>query len=174
MTTTPRPIARTGAALALLLTLTACGSSGSTAVTSSRSLDDLGTALAKDGADVEQYLAGISNATTDRVTDDAGTDRPCPGGARRTFRASFTAERFTADQSDADLRGGVGLGAQARLKLAGYHLTTKADGGSLPATLTFENSPGSADQKRTFRTNVEPGGHSYTWTITGQTACIAK
>lgn len=174
MTTTVRPLAGTWAALALLLALTACGGSGRTAITSSRSLDALGGALAKDGTDVERYLAGISNATGDRVTDDASTDRSCPGGARRTFRASFTAQRFTADQSDADLRGGVGMGAQARLKLAGYHLTTKADGGRLPATLTFENTPGSADQKRTFRTRVEPDGDSYTWTITGQTACIAR
>jgi hypothetical protein len=174
MTTTVRPLARTWAVLVLLLTLAACGSSGSTAVTSSRSLDELGTALAKDGTDVEQYLAGVSNATGDRVTDDASTDRSCPGGARRTFRASFTAKRFTAGESDADLRGAVGMGAQARLKPAGYHLTTKSDGGSLPAALTFENSPGSADQKRTFRTVVEPDGDSYTWTVTGQTACIAK
>jgi hypothetical protein len=171
MTTTLRPLAHLGTGVLLALALTACGSAGNGAVSSSRSLDDLGAALSKDGTDVERYLAGISNATTDTVDDDATADVHCPGGARRTFRASFVATRFTAGQSDADLKGAVGMGAQARLKLAGYRLTSDTDD-AMPATLRFENDPSTPDQRRTFRTEVKPAGDTYTWTISGQTACI--
>jgi len=171
MRTTSRPLAHLGSGVLLALALTACGSAGTGAVSSSRSLDDLGAALSKDGIDVERYLAGISNATTDQVDDDATADVDCPGGARRTFRASFVAKRFTADQSDADLVGAVGMGAQARLKVAGYRLTSDT-GDAMPATLRFENDPATPDQRRTFRTQVKPTGDTYTWTITGQTACI--
>lgn len=175
MTTTLRPLARAGAALVLLLTVTSCGSSGS-AVSSSRSLDQLGAALAKDGEAVRLYLAGSLGGSEDDVRADGSKDVTCSGGTRRTYRTSVSGPVSGAggDHGPTAIRNFVGMNAQIAFKRVGYDLAGHVDKSaeSLPATLEFANHAASKDQQRTFRTTVSVQGDTVTATISGQTACI--
>jgi len=180
MTTTSWPFARVlpGVVLAVTLggSLAGCGSS-SGAVESSQSLDRLGAQLAKDGEMSRLFLAGTAAGAEETVTEDATEDVSCPGGKRRSYRASFTASSAVAggDGTAEDVRNAEGLAAQTAFSRAGYDLVTDVDKSSseLPATLDFANDPKSPDQARTFRTTVKVDGDEFTTTITGTTACIA-
>jgi hypothetical protein len=95
-------------------------------------------------------------------------------GHQRVFRATVTAPLQTGDDR-AKVRNTLNLLTQAGLKPAGAKVTTDLgqDASSVPATIDFANEPSDAAQKRTYRTTVKLGQSSYTWTITGRTACVA-
>ena len=145
-------------------------------MTSSRSLDDLGAQLAKDGDAARTYLAGSAGGTTDGGGQDGSKDVGCPGGTRRTYRASVTAPTSAAGgaATATDVRNTQGLAAQVAFKRIGYDLADAVDKSqdSLPATLHFANDPASKDQQRSFSTTVSVEGGSVTMTITGRTACV--
>jgi hypothetical protein len=176
MTSTARPLARVGAGLLICLSLASCGSSGD-AVSSSRSLDELGGQLARDGEAAGRFLAGASSATLTPASDDGTEDVTCDGGTRRTYSASFTASTSVAggDRAAEDIRNSAGLAAQVAFERSGYELSGDVDKSSskLPATLEFANDPETPDQGRTFRTSVKVDGDEFTTTIAGETACIA-
>ncbi|MGY2875976.1 hypothetical protein ACVW00_003166 [Marmoricola sp. URHA0025 HA25] len=176
MTTMLGSLARACAGAVLLVSVTACGSGGSDAVTSSRSLDQLGAQLAKDGDAARLYLAGSVGGPEGAVSEDASKDVSCAGGSRRTYRASFSGPTSAAggDHSTSEVRNTEGLAAQVAFKRVGYDLAgdVAKSGKDLPATLEFTNDPSSKDQERTFRTTVKVSGDTFTTTISGQTACI--
>ena len=75
----------------------------------------------------------------------------------------------------AKVRNTLSLITQAGLKPAGAKVTTDLgkDASTVPATIAFANDPSDEAQKRTYRTTVKLGQDTYTWTITGRTACVA-
>lgn len=174
MTTTLGSLARACAGTVLVLALTSCGSAGSDAVTSGRSLDDLGAKLAEDGGAVQLYLAGTLGGADQAVGDDATKDVACSGGSRRTFRGSVTGPAAAAggDRGTNEVRNTLGLNAQIAFKRVGYDLAGDTSAKTLPATLEFANHPSSKDQQRTFRTTVRINGDKVITTVSGQTACI--
>ena len=157
--------------LAALL-LAGCGDDG--AVSSSASLDDLGAKVADPATRTMQLIGGSAADGQQDVVDDATKDRSCSGGHRRVFKATVTADLASGDD-ETKVRNRVSLTAQAGLKDAGVKVTTDLgeDASSVPASLDFTNDPSDDAEKRTFHTVVKVGADSYTWSITGQTACIA-
>ena len=157
--------------LAALL-LAGCGSEG--AVSSSASLDDLGAKMADPATRTTQLIGGSSADAQQEIADDATKDRSCSGGHRRVFKATVTADLASGDD-ETKVRNRLSLTAQAGLKDAGVKVTTDLgeDASSVPASLDFTNEPSDDAEKRTFRTVVKVGADSYTWSITGRTACIA-
>ncbi len=154
------------------LLLAGCGDDG--AVSSSASLDDLGAKVADPATRTMQLIGGSGVHGQQKVVDDATEDRSCSGGHRRVFEATVTADLAGGDD-ETTVRNRVSLAAQASLKEAGVKVTTDLgkDASTVPASLDFANDPSDKAQKRTFHTVVKVDGDSYTWSITGKTACIA-
>lgn len=157
--------------LAALL-MAGCGSEG--AVSSGASLDDLGAKVADPATRTMQLIGGSSAGSRQEVVDDATKDRSCSGGHRRVFKATVTADLASGDD-ETKVRNRVSLTAQAGLKDAGVKVTTDLgkDASTVPAALDFTNEPSDDAEKRTFHTVAKVGADSYTWSITGRTACIA-
>jgi hypothetical protein len=155
------------------LLLAGCGDDG--AVSSKASLDELGAKVADPATRTMQLIGGSSANGDQKVADDATKDRSCSGGHRRVFKATVTADLSSGDDETA-VRNRVSLTAQASLKDAGVKVTTDLgkDASTVPASLDFTNEPSDKAQKRTFHTVVKVGSDSYTWSITGKTACIAN
>jgi hypothetical protein len=164
--------AGTYAAAAALLLVAGCGSSS--AVSTSTPLADLGTQMSQPAAETLALVRGSAPDSKDDVEDDGSADVGCSGGKRREYTATVTGA-MAADDDEASVRNRLSLVAQAGLKKAGAQVTTdlgkSAD--DVPAELDFTNKPSSPAQKRTYHTAVEVKGDAWTWTIHGQTACIA-
>ena len=165
-----------GAALAGLLTISGCGNQ---AVSTDASLDSLGSKLAEDGQQAQKQVSGFvlangEDVSNEKVSHDGTQDVGCPGGTRREFESTFTAPASAAGDSASEVRRIEGMASQATLKILGYEMATKPDGSALPARLEFANDPKDPADKRTFRTDVEVSGETFTWTISGRTPCVAK
>lgn len=145
---------------------------GSGAVSSSSSLDSLGKQMADPARTLAQM---VSDTGAGELTeqDDATRSHPCDGGHRRVYKATAVVPRTSGDD-EKKVRNVVNLLAQAELKPSGAKITTDlgSDSSPVPATLDFASSSAKKADKRTYRTHVTVGEGSYTWQITGKTACI--
>jgi hypothetical protein len=152
-----------------LIALAGCGNG---AVSSSTSLAALGKQMAAPAAATARTI-NDTGAGELNVQDDATKDRTCPGGHRRVYQATAVVPRASGDD-EKSVRNLVNLAAQAELKPSGAKVTTDLGSSSstVPATIDFANSPSDKAEKRTYRTHVTVGAGSYTWRITGKTACV--
>ena len=157
--------------IAALTGLTVLAGCGSGAVSTSASLDSLGSAMASPARATSQQLTDTSGGRQ-TVQDDATKDRACDGGHRRVYRAMVVGPR---DQpSNKDERNVLNLVSQAGLKKGGVKVLTDLgkDGSTVPATIDYANDPSDAARKRTYRVEVALDATTFTWRITGKTACV--
>ena len=162
---------RAGACTLALMALVLAGC-GNGAVSSSTSLSALGKRMAAPAEAVAQSISD-TGAGELSVQDDATKDRTCDGGHQRVYRATAVVPKAAGDDGQS-VRNLVNLAAQSKLKPSGAKVTTDLgkDASSVPATIDFATSPSDKADTRTYRTHVSVGQGSYTWRITGKTACI--
>lgn len=167
------PMTRATACALALAGATLVAGCGNGAVSTDTSLADLGTKMSDPAAATAQQVSDTGQGQ-EKVRDEGTHDRSCDGGHQRVFRATVTAPLQSGDDQ-AKVRNTLSLITQAGLKPAGAKVTTDLgkDASTVPATIAFANDPSDEAQKRTYRTTVKLGQDTYTWTITGRTACVA-
>ena len=145
---------------------------GNAAVSSSTSLHTLGQDMAGPAKTTAQQISDTGQGQLS-VQDDGTKDHPCDGGHQRTYQATVVAPKESTDD-EKTVRNRLSLVTQAGLKEAGAKVTTDlgSDASSVPATIDFASSPSDKADRRTYRTHVTVGSSTYTWRITGHTACV--
>ena len=156
--------------LALSGLLAGCGGD---AVATSASLDGLGEKMSAPAGRTLSLVRGSAADAEDAVTEDGSKDVACEGGKRREYAARVTGS-LASGQDEKSLRNLVSLSAQAALKDAGVKVTTDLgkDASTVPAELDFSNDPSDPAQQRRYHTVVDVDGSTWTWRITGRTACV--